>query len=83
MTCLSLTCAALLLCMGVAVADDEADAGWQADPETVASWTNRRIGNFDEARVRDCSLPDPLVTVSGDPVRDAAAWRETRRPALV
>ncbi|HEY8535701.1 MAG TPA: hypothetical protein VIL25_04600 [Vicinamibacterales bacterium] len=37
----------------------------------------------DESRVPAYTLPDPLKMESGDPVRDAAMWREQRRPELL
>src|SRR5690606_1674988 len=39
--------------------------------------------NVDESRVPAYTLPDPLTMESGEPVRDAAAWRERRRPELL
>ena len=36
--------------------------------------------NYDEAKVPLYSLPDPLTMASGEPVADAAAWTEVRRP---
>lgn len=39
--------------------------------------------NVDESRVPAYTLPDPLKLESGEPVRDAAAWREKRRPELL
>jgi hypothetical protein len=39
--------------------------------------------NYDEAKVGDYTLPDPLRMESGDPVPDAKAWREKRRPELI
>jgi len=37
----------------------------------------------DESKVPHYTLPDPLVTTAGSPVRDAAAWRAQRRPELL
>lgn len=37
----------------------------------------------DEAEVPEYSLPDPLVTASGERVEDANAWREQRRPEIL
>ena len=39
--------------------------------------------NYDEAKVGDFTLPDPLVLESGAPVRDAKTWTEKRRPELI
>jgi hypothetical protein len=39
--------------------------------------------NYDEARVPAYTLPDPLRLLDGRPVRDAAAWREQRRPEVL
>ena len=39
--------------------------------------------NYDEAKVPDYELPDPLRLSSGEPVRDADTWREKRRPELM
>jgi hypothetical protein len=39
--------------------------------------------NYDEAKVPDYELPDPLRLASGEPVRDAETWREKRRPELM
>jgi hypothetical protein len=38
--------------------------------------------NYDEARISDYTLPDPLVTESGDQVTSAAIWSKVRRPEL-
>ena len=39
--------------------------------------------NYDEAKVRPYTLPDPLVLNDGTRVRDAAVWRAQRRPELL
>ncbi len=39
--------------------------------------------NYDEGRVPPYVLPDPLVLNNGSRVRDAATWREQRRPELL
>jgi hypothetical protein len=36
------------------------------------------VSNYDEAKAGTYSLPDPLVTSAGRPVRDANAWRSRR-----
>ncbi len=39
--------------------------------------------NYDEAKVGDYTLPDPLVMQNGQPVRDAEAWFKSRRPEIL
>ena len=39
--------------------------------------------NYDEARVGNYTLPDPLVLRSGEKVRDAATWTSRRRPEIM
>jgi hypothetical protein len=39
--------------------------------------------NYDEAKVGNYKLPDPLILASGKPVRDARTWTEKRRPEIV
>ncbi|HEY7500016.1 MAG TPA: hypothetical protein VH740_15960 [Vicinamibacterales bacterium] len=41
------------------------------------------ISNYDEKKVPPYTLPDPLVTADGKPVRDARAWRTTRREEIL
>lgn len=39
--------------------------------------------NYDESKVGNLALPDPLVTKGGERVRDAGAWWKVRRPEIV
>lgn len=39
--------------------------------------------NYDEAKVPQYTLPDPLVTRDGRKVADAKAWRDVRRPEVL
>ena len=55
-------------------------AGWLA---AVAASAAPAPAITDESKVPPYTLPDPLVTSAGSPVRDAAAWRAHRRPELL
>ena len=39
--------------------------------------------NYDESKVGTYTLPDPLVTTKGAPVRDTATWTRVRRPEIL
>ena len=39
--------------------------------------------NYDESKIPDFTLPDPLVTEDGKPVTDAETWNNVRRPELL
>lgn len=39
--------------------------------------------NYDEAKVPQYSLPDPLKLLNGEPVTDAETWRTKRRPEIL
>jgi (4-O-methyl)-D-glucuronate---lignin esterase len=41
------------------------------------------VSNYDEAKVRPYTLPDPLVLANGTRVDSAKAWRDLRRPQLI
>ena len=41
------------------------------------------VSNYDEAKVRTYTLPDPLLLADGKRVQDAAAWRSARRPEII
>jgi hypothetical protein len=41
------------------------------------------VSNYDESKVGDYTLPDPLVRQNGQPVRDAETWFKQRRPELL
>ncbi|MBN2311966.1 MAG: acetylxylan esterase, partial [Candidatus Hydrogenedentes bacterium] len=48
-------------------------------PRTAAA----EKANYLEEKVPDYTLPDPLVAANGEPVADAAAWRERRRGEIL
>lgn len=41
------------------------------------------VSNYDESKVAPYSLPDPLVMANGQRVKNAAEWRNQRRPEIV
>lgn len=41
------------------------------------------VANYDEAKVPDYQLPDPLRTEAGQAVKDAKTWQEVRRPEIL
>ena len=41
------------------------------------------VANYDETKIPKYTLPNPLVTESGEPVSNAEMWNEIRRPELL
>ncbi len=41
------------------------------------------VSNYDESKVGNYTLPDPLVLNDGKPVRDADTWLKRRRPEIL
>lgn len=57
--------------------------GWQADPELAQRLAERRPGIlYDEAKVPDYELPDPLRTADGKTVRTPEDWNARRTELL-
>src|SRR6266481_1319487 len=52
------------------------------NPRRLAIKTGH-ISNYDEAKVPRYTLPDPLVSSAGQPVRDANTWLTERRPEII
>jgi hypothetical protein len=78
--------AVMVLLLGVAVlagADAAAqDKAVKGPPVRTAKKTGH-VSNYDEAKVKPYTLPDPLKLASGKPVRDAATWFNKRRPEIL
>ncbi len=49
----------------------------------LAASAQNPAANTDESKVPSYSLPDPLVSVSGERIKTAAEWRDTRRPEIL
>ncbi|MGI9474889.1 MAG: hypothetical protein ACR2NZ_25385, partial [Rubripirellula sp.] len=49
----------------------------------VAHAQQKFVANYDESKIPAFQLPDPLVMASGQPVGDADAWTQERRPELL
>jgi hypothetical protein len=63
---------------------DIGNEGWKASPELVVELTKRRSEtNYDEQKVPEYTLPDPLVMSDGTRVTSAQAWKTGRRPELL
>lgn len=39
--------------------------------------------NYDESKIPEFTLPDPLTTESGNPVTDERTWNQSRRPEIL
>jgi len=75
-----LCCAAAASQQPVPATNLGADAN--GNPRRLAVKTGH-VSNYDEARVGEYTLPDPLVLASGARVRDARTWQRTRRPEII
>ena len=49
----------------------------------VTLWAQQSETNYDESKVPEYTLPDPLVSTDGTRVTDAATWVEKRRPEIL
>jgi (4-O-methyl)-D-glucuronate---lignin esterase len=84
----ALLCANLLADFSVFAADTPAATNAPL-PRTDAHGNPLRraptghISNYDESKVGNYTLPDPLVLADGQPVRDAKTWFDVRRPQLL
>jgi hypothetical protein len=57
---------------------------WKASPELVAKLTKRRSEtNYDEQKVPQYTLPDPLMMSDGTKVTNVQTWKDKRRPEVL
>ncbi|MBN2316673.1 MAG: hypothetical protein JXM79_22285 [Sedimentisphaerales bacterium] len=57
---------------------------WKASPELVERLSKRRSEtNYDEQKVTEYTLPDPLTMIDGTAVADAQTWTFHRRPEIL
>ncbi len=54
----------------------------KGNPIRLAKKTGH-TSNYDEAKVKPYTLPDPLTLANGQPVRDADTWFKKRRPEIL
>lgn len=47
-----------------------------------ANGQQKFVANYDESKIPEFTLPNPLVTESGDRVSDAKTWNAVRRPEI-
>ncbi len=62
----------------------DSEQPWSAGPEIVEKLSKRRTEfNYQESRVPDYELPNPLVFDDGTAVTSPEQWTKTRRPQLL
>jgi hypothetical protein len=72
--------AGFCLCERDSCLADAAKGGWKASPDLVQRLSkNRSETNYDEQKVPDYTLPNPLVMSDGTKVTDARTWISRRR----
>jgi len=54
----------------------------KGNPIRLAFKTGHK-SNYDEAKVKPYTLPDPLILADGQPVKDAETWVKKRRPEIL
>ena len=68
----------------VAAKTVDQDSSWKASPELVTRLMRQNPEvNYDEQKVHEYTLPDPLVMTDGTKVTDAQIWMNKRRPEIL
>ena len=57
--------------------------GFVFGPTLAALGADEFTPNYDESKVPDYTLPDPLTLANGEKVTDAESWRNSRRPEIL
>lgn len=78
---LALLCAALVV--SAPAQDQKAPKKIKAKAEQQAPKAARPQPNYDESKMGDFTLPDPLKMSDGTPVTSAEQWMQSRRPELL
>ena len=50
---------------------------------SISAEAAKFVPNYDEAKVPEYTLPDPLIDSHGKPVTDAKTWTDVRRPEIL
>ena len=80
---LAILCAVAFLAGDLCLGGMDNDS-WKASPELVAKLTQSRPEtNYDEQKVPEYVLPDPLLMSDGTKVTNAHAWKTGRRPEVL
>ena len=61
----------------------QTDEPWTASEKVIEKFKSRNAFNYDEAKVPDFTLPDPLVSGDGTPVDSEAKWNALRRREIL
>ncbi|MBT5812783.1 MAG: hypothetical protein HOI15_00285, partial [Opitutales bacterium] len=65
-------------------AAQSSNSSWQPQSSVIEMWSEKRSEhNFDESRVPEYELPNPLVLEGGQDIRNQEEWMEKGRPALL
>src|SRR6185312_9241614 len=81
-----ISCLGLLTGLSLRAADAPTNAPLpkaDANGNLIRRARTGHVSNYDEAKVGNYTLPDPLVLADGKPVRDAKTWFNVRRPELL
>jgi dienelactone hydrolase len=69
---------------GAVSAPEARGQGWQADPKQMAELEKRNVGwIYDEAKVPEYQLPDPLLAADGTRITSTQQWEQKRRPETI